>query len=244
MGFYAPDLMNRIYFTILFLAMGTLGFSQSLQVVETKNFYNVKIGDEIRTIIKLKNLSDQPVHVLVRRDEAQIGSSQRTFFCWDNDCKDESVGQTYISQRIEPGQILETFFSVLEAGLNETSSLIKYVFYNRDDPSDLVEVTLNYAVKERVSDGLLYNSSKIRLSDIYPNPVSDIAYIDYSITNEDTEAEVVLHNLLGSLVAKFNLNPNKRVLKIYTTEFKPGVYFYTLYVDSEGKVTKKIIVKR
>jgi len=221
-----------------------LGFSQSLQVVEAKNTYNVRIGDEIRTIIKLKNLSDKPVHVLVRRDKSQIGSSQETFFCWDNDCKDKSINQTYVSQRIEPGQILETFTSVLEAGLDETSSSIKYVFYNRDDPSDLVEVQLNYAVKERVSDGLLYSSDKIRLSDIYPNPVSDLAYIDYHIANEDTEAEIVLHNLLGSLVAKFSLNPAKKILKIYTTDFKPGVYFYTLYVDNEGKVTKKIIVKR
>ncbi len=236
--------MKGVFSIICLFAIATVSYSQSLQVVETKYSHNVKIGDEIRTVIRLKNLSENAVHVLVRREEAQIGSSQKTYFCWDGDCEEKSVDRTYISHIIEPGQILESFSSVFETGLNETSSTIKYVFYNRDDPSDLVEVRLTYSVKEKISSGLLYKSNDIQLSDIYPNPVTDIAYVDYHITNEDTEAEIVLHNLLGSLVAKFDLNPVERELKIDTNELKPGVYFYTLYVDKEGKVTKKMLVRR
>lgn len=224
--------------------MAVGGYSQSLQIVETKSFYNVKIGEQIRTSIKLKNLSDKPVNVLVRRDNTQLGSSQETYFCWDNDCKDQIVSQTYISQVIQPGEILETFTSVLESGLDETASSIKYVFYNRDDPSDFTEIRLDYSVKEQVSRGQLFSSADITLSDIYPNPASEIAYLDYIFLNEEIETKLVLHNLLGSVVSEFKLNPVEQELKIFTSDFKPGVYFYTIYVDNEGKVTKKLVIKR
>ena len=236
--------MRKLNFTILLIAMALGVQSQSLQIVETKSFYNVKIGEEIRTSIRLKNLSNEPIHILVRRDNTALGTSQETFFCWDNDCKDQIVNQTYISQIIQPGEILETFTSVLESGLDETTSSIKYVFYNRDDPSDFTEIRLDYAVKEQVSGGQLFSSADITLSDIYPNPVSEIAYLDYVFFNDDVETKLVLHNLLGSVVSEFKLNPVEQELKIFTSEFKPGVYFYTIYVDNEGKVTKKLVIKR
>jgi len=229
-------------FFLLFAAMGV--YAQSLQIVETKRFHNVKIGEEIRTSIKLKNLSDKPVNVLVRRDNTQLGSSQETYFCWDNDCKDITVDQTYVSQIIQPGEILETFTSVLGTGLDETASSIKYIFYDRDDPSDFTEIRLDYNVKEQVSRGLLFDSPDISLSDIYPNPVSEVAYLDYVFKNEDIETKLVLHNLLGSVVSEYKLNPVEQELKIFTSRFKPGVYFYTIYVDNEGKVTKKLVIKR
>jgi hypothetical protein len=204
----------------------------------------VKIGEEVRTAIKLTNISEKPVNVLVRRDSKQLGSSQLTYFCWEGDCKDQDVNQTYISQVIQPGEIIETFTSVLETGLDETASNIRYVFYNRDDPADFVEVRLDYSVKEQVSTGLLYHSEEISLSDIYPNPVRDIAYLDYVSANDEIDSKLVLHNILGSVVSEYTLNPRERQLKIYTIELKPGVYFYTIYLDNEGKVTKKLVVKR
>ncbi len=230
---------------ILFLLCIAFGLkSQSLQIIETKTSFHVKIGEEVRSSITLKNLTENPIHIMVRRDNTQLGSSQETFFCWDNDCKTQETSQTLVSQIIQPGEILETFTSVLQTGLDETASSVKYVFYNRDDPSDFVEIRLDYAVKEQISKGLLYNSADISISDIYPNPASDVAYIDYVYKNEDIETKLVLHNLLGSVVSEFKLNPVEQELKIFISDLRPGVYFYTIYVDSEGKVTKKLVVKR
>lgn len=236
--------MKKVFITVISILLFTVGYSQSLQVVDTKYNYDLKIGDEARTVIKLKNVSDKTLHIQVRRDMAQIGSSQRSFFCWDNDCNEPYINQHYVTQVIEPGEILETFVSVLDAGLNETVSFLRYTFYDRDNPLDFVEVELSYTVKDVVSKELMYHSDLIKLSDIYPNPVSDFAFLDYVIFSEETEVRVVFHNVLGSFIRQYELNPVERELKINTIEFKPGVYFYTLYVDNEGKVTKKLIIKR
>lgn len=236
--------MKKVFLTTILILSFTVGYSQSLQVVDTKYNYELKIGDEARTIIKLKNVTDKTLHIKVRRDNVQIGSSQKSFFCWDNDCIEPDINLHYVTQVIEPGEILETFVSVLNAGLDETVSSLRYTFYDRDNPLDFVEVELIYTVKDAVNKGLMYQSNLIKLSDIYPNPVSDFAFLDYIIFSKETEVRVVFHNVLGSLIRQYELNQVERKLKINTIEFKPGVYFYTLYVDNEGKVTKKLIIKR
>ena len=227
---------------LLFCVLGAT--AQSIQVLEAKTAHTLQIGDEARTVIKLKNVSDQPVHVLVRRDEIQIGSSQKSFFCWDGDCEEPNINATSVSRVIQPGEIVETFVSILEAGLDETISSMKYVFYNRDEPSDRVEVELNYTVSDQPQTGTMYESNFIRLSDIYPNPVGESAFLDYIVYDPETEARIVFHNILGSQVGQYDLNPLESDLKINTQEYKPGVYFYTLYVNNEGKVTKKLIIRR
>ena len=226
----------------LFLSLGV--FSQTLQVINTKFSHDLEIGDEARTVIKLKNVSDVPIHVMVRRDEVQIGSSQESYFCWDNDCLEPEENLMTTSHLIKPGEIIETFISIINAGLDETVSNLKYSFYNRDNPTDMVTVELDYTVKDRILKGFMFNSNSISLSDIYPNPVSDVAFINYLIYDEKVEAKIVFHNVLGSGVGEYSLNPVENELKINTVEFKPGVYFYTLYVDNEVKVTKKLIIKK
>jgi len=221
-----------------------LGFAQSLQVVDTQLSHSVKLGEEVRTVIKLQNVSDQAIHVLVRREQVQIGSSQKSFYCWDNNCVEPESNELIASRLIEPGEIVETFVSVLESGLDETISSLKYLFYNREDPSDFVSVELSYTVKDQSTNRFMFNSNVMSVSDIYPNPVSDIAFIDYLIYDEETEAKIVFHNVLGRSVSEYTMNPVEQTLKINTLEFKPGVYFYTLYVDNEGKVTKKLVVKK
>lgn len=236
--------MKKLYPFLIGLFLATGAFSQSLQIIDTQFNHRVAIGEEVLTKIKIKNISDKPIHVMVRRDEAQIGSSQKTSYCWDNDCLEQGFDQLSMSHLVQPGEIVETFESLLSAGLDETFSNIRYSFYDRDNPLDVVSVDLEYIVEDQKLRGFMFNSNTISLSDIYPNPVSDIAFINYLIHDEEVDAKIELHNVLGSKVGEYSLNPVEQELKINTHEFKPGVYFYTLYVDNEGKVTKKLVIKK
>lgn len=241
---FLQNMMRGILTFVIGFIFASEAFSQSLQVIDTKFSHNMEIGDEVRTVVKLKNISDHPIHVMVRRDEMQIGSSQNSYFCWDNDCLESEGSLLPTSHLIQPGEIVETFVSILTAGLDETISNLKYTFFDRENPDDEVIVELDYTVKDKNNGSFMFNSNSISLSDIYPNPVSDVAYISYLIYDEEIEAKIVFHNVLGSGVGEYTLNPVEQELKIITTEFKPGVYFYTLYVDNEGKVTKKLIIKK
>ena len=67
--------MKKVFLTTILILSFTVGYSQSLQVVDTTYNYELKIVDEARTIIKLKNVTDKTLPIKVRRDNVQIGAS-------------------------------------------------------------------------------------------------------------------------------------------------------------------------
>lgn len=90
----------------------------------------------------------------------------------------------------------------------------------------------------------LYSNDKITISNIYPNPASEIANIDYSLSPSVGEAKLVFINVLGSTVGEYVLEKNERKLSIRTSEYSNGFYFYQLYVDGKSLVTKKLLIRR
>lgn len=94
------------------------------------------------------------------------------------------------------------------------------------------------------NDHLLYSDKDLYIEHIHPNPANDIAYLDYHILNKNSGAKIVMHNVLGGLVGEYDLDARQTRLIIPTHDLKPGVYFYTLYVNNENLVTKKVIIKR
>lgn len=91
---------------------------------------------------------------------------------------------------------------------------------------------------------LLYSDDDIYIEHIHPNPANDLAFIDYQLSGSAIGAKIVLHNVLGGLINEYDLDYTQTRLKIPTSDLKPGVYFYTLYVNNENLVTKKVIIKR
>jgi len=74
--------------------------------------------------------------------------------------------------------------------------------------------------------------------------VVDQAFIDYRIHNETLKAKVVIHNILGSPVGNYELPAMENRVKIQADEYTSGVYFYTVYLDNVGVVTRKMVVRK
>ncbi len=89
-----------------------------------------------------------------------------------------------------------------------------------------------------------YSHPALVVQNIYPNPASNVAILNYSVFLQDTKAKIIVHDLLGTMTKDYPLNPFEKILKIDTQDLKEGVYFYTLYTDGENKVTKKLIIKK
>jgi len=92
-------------------------------------------------------------------------------------------------------------------------------------------------------DGFYY-SDFIEVQNIYPNPASTTAILNYSLKDPLKEAKIVLHDLLGTMTKDYPLNAFEHILKIDIKDLKEGVYFYTLHTDGENRVTKKLIIKK
>ena len=236
--------MRLVFSIVSSLLFGFSTIAQSIEIFDNNQYYHGKIGSKIEVPVKIKNNSDRVLHLMVERVSSQIGSTQSTFFCWGDECFDKDTHIIPTSRKLAPGEESSAFLSVLEAGLTEQFSTVIYIFYDRDNPSNAVTYELNYNVEEKALKGLLYESEDITLSDAYPNPVSEYAIIQYRFFDETMEAKILIHNVLGSIVGEYKLLPVENQLKISTQELNPGVYFYTLYLDNKGLVTKKLIVKK
>ena len=70
------------------------------------------------------------------------------------------------------------------------------------------------------------------------------AFIDYRIYNESLKAKVVIHNILGSPVGHHDMPVFETKVKIQAEELTSGVYFYTVYLDNIGVLTRKLIVRK
>jgi hypothetical protein len=126
----------------------------------------------------------------------------------------------------------------------EGFSTVTYLIYDRSNPVSSVQYEITYSVESEQEERIIYNSRAIRVNDVYPNPVTEFAFIDYNVLDDNIDAKVVIHNVLGSIVAEYELPYLETRVKINAEEFNAGVYFYTLYVDNEGVMSRKLIVRK
>ncbi len=235
--------MKITRFIILFLFIHTLADAQSIEVLTDSEVVGV-IGSKISTNIKLRNNSKKTIHVRVKRVERQLSTGQSNYFCWGDDCY--TVGTTLLPKIItlKPGQTTTHFKSVLKAGISESESAVKYIFYNNDNPTDETEFEVLYNIIDNKPKSLLLRNHSISMTNVYPNPVNTFAIIDYNIIKNGISAKIIVYNVLGGNVGEYQLQRHDTNLKIHTADFKPGVYFYSVYVDNENIATRKFIVKR
>ncbi len=231
---------------LLLLAMGvaisSCVFSQGFEVASLQESYTGYIGESINAPLRFKNTSDKAITLIIRKIDAQIGSSQKNYFCLDNNCLDHKVEDFIV--KIEPGQVLNNFEVVLDAGLVSGESAIRYVAFNKYYPGHSIEFDLNFVVEEKPEKQNLYNSRFITLKDVYPNPVTDHAFVDYKMNNDQVKAKRVVHNILGNVVGEYTLPPLENLVRVRTDDLSAGIYFYTLYVEDEGVITRKLIVRK
>lgn len=218
--------------------------AQSLRIVDTSDDLTGVVGEQIRSTIKLQNTSSERIEVVASTIKSQIGSSQKSFLCADNDCSEENIvsGDTFIE--ILPGQTIDVYTTVLETGLVPGVGSLIYRFSNVANPDDYTDLEISISVTERTIEGVLYSSDNLELSDVFPNPVSETAVFNYQLKDNSKEAKIVIHNVLGSVAGEYILSSFENRLKVDMENYNPGVYFYSLYLDNEGVATKKLVVRK
>ena len=244
-----PVHMKKVRYLTILLLFGFVANGQSLIIMNKDLVQQGVIGQDVRTVLKIKNISDKPVYFNVTEINKELGSSQKSFICINNDCTEKNIaegdqkdGSNYI--KIMPDEINESVVLVLEAGLVQSLNSITYQVTNAKDATDFSQLEIQYEIFEPPSEGKLYTSLNVDLDDVYPNPVTEVAYFDYLIKNDSKEAKIIIHNVLGSVAGEYKLNPFEQQLKISVEDFNPGVYFYSLYIDNEGVATKKLVVRK
>ncbi len=234
--------MKILLLSFVVLLTSSCVFSQGFEITSLQETYKGLIGETIKAPISFKNTSDKSMTLIIRKVNGQIGSTQKNYFCLDNNCLDQRI-EDYII-KVEPGQTMNNFQVVLEAGLVSGESALKYVAYNKSNPGQSLEFELNFAVEEKPEKQNIYHSRFITLHDVYPNPVVDQAVVDYKVLNDQVKAKIVVHNILGNIVGEYPLPSFENFVRVKTDDLSAGIYFYTLYIDNEGVMTRKLIVRK
>jgi hypothetical protein len=232
--------MLRVLLLWVLILMTLRVDAQSFEVASLQENYKGFIGEIVKAPLRLKNTSERPIVLVVRKIEQDIGSTQKNFFCLEGNCLEEKI-EDYIV-KLEPGQTLSGLNIGLEGGLVPGISIVRYLVFNKFVPAQSYEIEFNFSIEEKPAKQNIYQSKVITVKDVYPNPANEHAFVDYHLTNERTKAVMRVHNLLGNLVGEFELSPYESLLRIKTEELNPGIYFYTLYIDNESVLTRKLLV--
>lgn len=234
--------MKGPLFLVWLCAMSFELSAQALEITGLQDAYKGTVGEVVRAPLRFMNHSDRAITVYLRQSGGQIGTSQKTYFCRGGNCLNRASQDMIL--KLEPGQSVTDLEIVLEAGLVPGLSTMRYTAVNRANPSEVIEFDLNFIVEEREREPTIYNSRYITVQDVYPNPATDHAFVDYRVLQDQVAARIVVHSVLGNTMGEYELPSFESQAKILTGNLNPGIYFYTLYIDGEAVMTRKLVVKR
>ncbi len=232
--------MKSSFLLLFCLLLTILGQAQSFELVDRQESYVTGFNQLVRIQLKIKNNSDKTQFYTIKKTRSDLGESQKGYFCLDSKCLEPSVNE--FSKKIEAGETINLNFTV-ESGMQSASNNIKFEIAPKGSPTEMIEHAVSLNVDDRPLKSI-YQSKEITINDVYPNPVQDQAVIDYKVHNETLRVKIVVHNILGRPMGEYELPTDDNRIKMNVDDFAPGVYFYTVYINNSGVLTRKIMVRK
>jgi hypothetical protein len=226
--------------SVLSLSFALVGHAQNFELVDRQDNYSAGFNQLVKIPLKIKNNSDRAQFYTIRKTRSDLSEMQKGYFCMDNKCLEASVSE--FVKKVEAGETVSLTFTV-ESGAQSALNNIKFDIFPKNNPTELIEHIVSLNVDER-GQRSIYQTREIVINDVYPNPAQDIAVIDYKIHNELLKAKIVVHNILGRSMGEYELPTDDTRIKMIVDDFAPGVYFYTLYLNNTGVLTRKIMVRK
>jgi hypothetical protein len=82
------------------------------------------------------------------------------------------------------------------------------------------------------------NEFAATLFNVYPNPVGNVLFVEYSLADNAGNIVVDITDISGKKVKQISITNNKGKINISTSNWKPGIYYVSLSIN--GTITKSI----
>lgn len=233
-----------LFFTWLWLFLPIIAEAQQIRVLSEDLQFSGDLGSSQRKSIILQNESNQSKTYLLKNLRGNVGSSQKVKICIGEQCFDPKRELAKIKISLEPGEIMTDLYLEFEMGIVETMGSFDLFFVNAENIRETFMVEARYSVSNPNTKIDEFDYKDIKLSDVYPNPSSRIAQLDYQFKNPRVKAKITINSFIGNPIAEYELDPERNTLSINVSEFKEGIYFYTLFLDNKNIVTKKLQIKK
>ncbi|MEP1954296.1 MAG: T9SS type A sorting domain-containing protein, partial [Algoriphagus sp.] len=233
-----------LFFTWLWLLVPVFSEAQQVRVLSDGIEFQGDLGSTQRKTIILQNETNQVKTYLLKTLRGNIGSSQSVKICIGEQCFDPKKELAKIKLTLGPGELLTDLYLDFNMGIASTRGSFDMTFVNESNLRDQFVVEARYEVDDPAVKVDEFDYKDIVLSDVYPNPSVRIAQFDYTIKNQSANARIAINSFIGNPVADYALDPERNVLVINVSDFTPGIYFYTLFLNNKNIVTKKLVVKK
>lgn len=243
-------MVKRSIFTLLFLAVMGWVSAQSLRFEMDGHVYEegetiicnapTEWGEYLQDM-QMRNLTDQDLNVLVKKEVIEDLEGVSNYFCWGL-CFGPD---TYVS----PNPVAVPANSVTSVGALSFHAMfdeevfgkvqVRYSAYDERHPEDAVTINVIF---HKSGEGV-HEVSAVRFGQAYPNPASSVVNFDYNINASD-RASVSVYNLLGQEVKSQQVNGVQGHLSVSVADLNEGIYFCKLFVNGCAVSTEKFVVKK
>jgi hypothetical protein len=201
----------------------------STLVLGTTADYEIPLHVEV-----LNNAGD--INVIVTKNEVNQVSGSSSYFCFGVNCFPDFTVTS--SPQAMVGGGAEDLKAVFKPNQLVGHSVVEYCVYPEGSPSDSACVTLHYEISEAVG---IEENAQTFFSEFHPNPTPSEATLEFELT-PNQQAEVVVLDMLGSVVSTHYLSGQKGRLVLGGSEMKAGLYFTNIFVDNELYDIKRLII--
>jgi len=191
----------------------------------------------------LHNNTDNAMNIKVSREEINLIEGTFSQICWAGLCYSPMVDTSVNYELVAAGgsSADEDFSGHYAPNGHIGTSVVKFTFYNIDNPSVNVSVVVKFwASPESIAEDAMKGGS---ISDIYPNPATNYVNLDLNLTPSVKQAKVRVINLLGSVVKEVEIEKGSNQLRLDISDLDNGVYFYSVLINGDTYKTKKLVVR-
>jgi len=189
--------------------------------------------------MQLRNLTSEPVNVLVEMEFVEPLDGVMNTFCWGM-CFGPGVMVSPTALEIGANSLNtdELSFHALYPEDVFGDDIIRYYAYTEDNPSQRISIIVKF---RKSGEGV--NENMVEFGHAYPNPASSTVSFDYALSAGD-RVSVSVYNLLGQEVMNQQLNSLQGSVAISVADLNEGIYFCNLVVNGQALKTEKFVVKK
>jgi hypothetical protein len=230
--------MKKLYSTFLFLISVTFLSARSFTAS------NVYISGnplfQLEGHATITNNSSSTKDVLVQRTVNNLYSGHISYFCWF-ECYTETVSLSPDVVTINAGANTDVFRAYLETFALPGISVTSFCFFDANNTSDSVCVDYLFDATTGLID---IPVNKNYISKPYPNPASENTNFYVNLAKGNKNARIKVYNMLGAEMKDIAVPENKNAIKVSVSDLKPGIYFYSLWVNSKSTGTGKLMISK
>ncbi len=192
------------------------------------------------TFVYFENISGQDVNYRIQLSDITLSQDATVQMCFNGLCLETLVSDV---QTLPAGEVMKHFDLAYTYPTMDISRLkVNFLAAESEEVLQSFDVTYSETM-EQVAIPKVEKNVNLSLS-ASPIPASSYTNIRYSIPVQYRNANIVIRNPLGTVVAKYNVPTGKNgKVNVNVAGFNSGMYFYSIVADGKTLSTKKLIVK-